>query len=121
VQIAHNVTVGEDSILVAQAGIAGSSTLGHHVVIGGQAGVSDHVKIGDLTMIAARSGVAHHIEGGQIVSGNPAIPHAVSLRAYTVIPRLPELRRQVRDLEQRVRALEGAQAPRKKEKGKRKT
>jgi UDP-3-O-[3-hydroxymyristoyl] glucosamine N-acyltransferase len=106
VQIAHNVTVGEDSILVAQAGIAGSSTLGHHVVMGGQAGVGDHLRIGDLATVAARSGVAHHIEGGQVVSGNPAIPHTVSLRALTVIPRLPELRRQVRDLEHRIRALE---------------
>lgn len=119
VQIAHNVTVGEDSILVAQAGIAGSSTLGHHVVMGGQAGVGDHLRIGDLAMIAARSGVAHDIEGGQVVSGNPAIPHAISLRALTVIPRLPDLRRQVRDLEHRLRALEDARRPRRKAKGER--
>jgi UDP-3-O-[3-hydroxymyristoyl] glucosamine N-acyltransferase len=120
VQIAHNVTVGEDSILVAQAGIAGSSTLGHHVVMGGQAGVGDHLRIGDLAKIAARSGVAHHIEGGQVVSGNPAIPHTVSLRALTAIPRLPELRRQVRDLEHRLRALEaGPRARRRKAKGRR--
>lgn len=106
VQIAHNVTVGDDSILVAQVGIAGSSTLGHHVVIGGQAGVGDHLKIGDLAMIAARSGVSHSLEPGQIVSGNPAIPHNVSLKALTVIPRLPALRQQVRELERRVRSLE---------------
>jgi UDP-3-O-[3-hydroxymyristoyl] glucosamine N-acyltransferase len=111
VQIAHNVTVGEDSVLVAQVGIAGSSTVGHHVVIGGQAGVGDHLQIGDRTMIAARSGVSHSLEAGQIVSGNPAIPHTTSLRALTVIPRLPELRQQVRDLERRVRALEEKTAP----------
>lgn len=106
VQIAHNVTVGEDNILVAQVGIAGSSTLGRHVMIGGQAGVADHLKIGDLTMIAARSGVSHNLQGGQVVSGNPAIPHAVSLKSLTVLPRLPQLRETIRDLERRVRTLE---------------
>ena len=106
VQIAHNVTVGEDNILVAQVGIAGSTTLGRHVMIGGQAGVGDHLKIGDLTMIAARSGVSHNLQGGQVVSGNPAIAHATSLKSLTVLPRLPQLREHVRDLERRVRALE---------------
>ena len=120
VQIAHNVTVGEDNILVAQVGIAGSATLGHHVVIGGQAGVGDHLKIGDMSIIAARSGVSRHVEAGQIVSGTPAIPHTVSLRAHNVIPRLPELRQQVRDLERRIRTLEAASAARQKAKVKRK-
>jgi UDP-3-O-[3-hydroxymyristoyl] glucosamine N-acyltransferase len=115
VQIAHNVTVGEDSILVAQSGIAGSATLGHHVVMGGQAGIGDHLSVGDMTMIAARSGVARHTETGQIVSGSPAIPHTVALRAYGLIPHLPQLRERVRDLERRIRALEAPpRAPRHK-------
>lgn len=107
VQIAHNVTVGEDSILVAQSGIAGSSSLGHHVVMGGQSGIGDHLTIADTTMIAARSGVMRDTEAGQIVAGSPALPHAVALRTYGVLPHLPELRQKVRDLERRVRALEG--------------
>ena len=111
VQIAHNVTVGEDSILVAQSGIAGSTSLGHHVVMGGQAGIGDHLTIGDRTMIAARSGVGRHTEAGQIVAGNPAILHAAALRAYSLIPHLPELRQQVRDLERRVQALETSRRP----------
>src|SRR6266540_4241787 len=120
VQIAHNVTVGEDCILVAQSGIAGSSSLGHHVVMGGQAGIGDHLTIGAMTMIAARSGVSRDTEAGQVVSGSPAIPHTVALRAYSLLPHLPELRQQVRDLERRVRALESApQAPR--HKGKRRS
>jgi UDP-3-O-[3-hydroxymyristoyl] glucosamine N-acyltransferase len=106
VQIAHNVTVGEDSILVAQVGIAGSTTVGHHVMVGGQAGIGDHLHIGDMTMIAARSGVAHHLSSGQIVSGNPAMPHAASLKALAVVSHLPELRDQVRHLERRLGALE---------------
>ena len=111
VQIAHNVTVGEDSILVAQSGIAGSSSLGHHVVMGGQSGVGDHLKIADGTMIAARSGVGRDTEPGQIVSGTPAIPHTAALRAYSLLPRLPELRAQLRDLERRLSLLEAPPPP----------
>jgi UDP-3-O-[3-hydroxymyristoyl] glucosamine N-acyltransferase len=106
VQIAHNVTIGEHSILVAQVGIAGSTTLGHHVMVGGQAGLADHLEIGDQVMIAARSGVNRSLSGQQIVSGAPVMPHEVAIKAHAVIPRLPELRQQIRDLEQRVRALE---------------
>ncbi len=110
VQIAHNVTVGEHNILVAQVGIAGSTTLGSHVVVGGQAGLSDHIQIGDQVMIAARSGVNRSLTGNQIVSGTPAMPHEVSIKAQAVIPRLPELRQQVRELLQRVNALEARTA-----------
>jgi UDP-3-O-[3-hydroxymyristoyl] glucosamine N-acyltransferase len=120
VQIAHNVTVGEHNILVAQVGIAGSTTLGSHVVVGGQAGLSDHIQIGDQVMIAARSGVNRSLTGHQIVSGAPAMPHEVSIKAQAVIPRLPELRQQVRELLQRVAALEArpARARRASEKSK---
>jgi UDP-3-O-[3-hydroxymyristoyl] glucosamine N-acyltransferase len=113
------VTVGEDNILVAQVGIAGSTTLGSHVIVGGQAGLADHIHIGDQAMIAAQAGVNRSLTGGQIVSGTPAIPHETSLKAHAVIPRLPELRRQVLDLERRVRALESRAS--KKEKGKKAT
>lgn len=118
VQIAHNVSIGEDSILVAQVGIAGSTRVGHHVMIGGQAGLSDHIKVGDQVMIGAQSGVNRDLTSGQTVFGAPAMPYDVAVRAYAMLPRLPELRRQIRELEQRLRALE---APaRKKGKGKRK-
>lgn len=106
VQIAHNVLIGEDCILAGQVGIAGSTALGHHVMVGGQAGVADHLTIGDGVMIAARSGVMGHLEAGQIVSGSPAMPHKVSVKAFAVIPRLPELRQRIRDLECRLQALE---------------
>jgi UDP-3-O-[3-hydroxymyristoyl] glucosamine N-acyltransferase len=106
VQIAHNVTVGEHSIVVAQVGIAGSTTIGHHVMIGGQAGLADHLRIGDQVMIAARAGVNRSLEPNQIVSGAPVMPHETWMKAQAVIPRLPELRQLVRNLEQRVAALE---------------
>ncbi len=108
VQIAHNVVIGEDSIVVAQVGIAGSTTLGRYVMVGGQAGIADHVQIGDRVMIAARSGVTRNLEGNQIVSGAPAMPHEQFLRAQTLLPRLPELRQQVRTLLHRVAELESA-------------
>lgn len=107
VQIAHNVTVGAHSIVVAQVGIAGSTTIGRHVMIGGQAGLADHLSIGDQVMIAARAGVNRSLEPNQIVSGAPVMPHETWMKAQAVIPRLPELRQLVRNLEQRVAELEG--------------
>ncbi|WP_447980219.1 UDP-3-O-(3-hydroxymyristoyl)glucosamine N-acyltransferase [Candidatus Nitrospira bockiana] len=109
VQVAHNVRVGEDCILVAQVGVAGSTTLGDHVIVGGQAGLADHLEIGDQTMIAARSGVNRSIGPRQVVSGAPIMPHDVAVKAHALIPRLPDLRQQLRNLEQRVRTLEAGQ------------
>lgn len=108
VQIAHNVTVGEHSILVAQVGIAGSTTLGHHVVLGGQVGITDHVSIGDGAIVAAKGGVTKDVPAGKVVSGYPAIPHDQALRAAVVFARLPEIRRQLIDLEKKVEGLEVA-------------
>ncbi|MDZ4732249.1 MAG: UDP-3-O-(3-hydroxymyristoyl)glucosamine N-acyltransferase [Nitrospirota bacterium] len=108
VQIAHNVTIGAHSILVAQVGIAGSTRVGHHVMIGGQAGLADHIVIGDQVMIAARAGVNRNLESNQIVSGAPVMPHEVWVKAQAVIPRLPELRQTVRTLEERMERLEAS-------------
>jgi UDP-3-O-[3-hydroxymyristoyl] glucosamine N-acyltransferase len=122
VQIAHNVTVGEHSILVAQVGIAGSTTLGSQVVVGGQAGLADHIEVGDRVMIAARAGVNRSLTGDQMVSGAPAMPHDVFIKAQAVISRLPELRQQVRALERRVGVLEsGPSRAARKPKSKRKS
>jgi UDP-3-O-[3-hydroxymyristoyl] glucosamine N-acyltransferase len=106
VQIAHNVTVGEHCILVAQVGVAGSTTIGRHVMIGGQAGLSDHLTIGDQVLIAAKSGVNRSVESNQIVGGIPAMPREKALRVQGAIFQLPELKQLVRDLEARVTTLE---------------
>jgi UDP-3-O-[3-hydroxymyristoyl] glucosamine N-acyltransferase len=111
VHIGHNVSIGPHSILVAQVGIAGSTRLGAHVVGGGQAGITEHLDIGDGVMIAAQAGVTRNLAEGEIVSGTPAGPHAVSLRAHVLFPRLPELRHQLRDLARRVRDLESKAPP----------
>ncbi len=117
VQIAHNVTIGAHSILVAQVGIAGSTLVGHHVMIGGQAGLADHIVIGDQVMIAARAGVNRSLEPNQIVSGAPVMPHEVWVKAQAVIPRLPELRQAVRTLEEKMKKLEAVQWARNKKRG----
>lgn len=109
VQIAHNVTVGEHCILVAQVGIAGSTTIGRYVMIGGQAGLADHLTIGDQVMIAAKSGVNRSIESNQVVGGIPAMPRDKALRIQGGIFQLPETRETVRKLEERVTALERQQ------------
>ncbi|BFU91360.1 MAG: UDP-3-O-acylglucosamine N-acyltransferase [Nitrospira sp.] len=125
VQIAHNVTVGEHCILVAQVGIAGSTTIGRHVMIGGQAGLADHLTIGDQVMIAAKSGVNRSIESNQMVGGIPAMPREKALRIQGGIFQLPEMKELVRNLEQRVVALEAQlkkssdRAPRSKGRSKR--
>ena len=106
VQVAHNVVIGEDSIVVAQTGVAGSVEIGKEVVIGGQVAISDHVKIGDRVMIGSQSGVPKSISPGEVVFGTPAMPHRVWLRTSALIPRLPQLNDRLRRLEKKVEELE---------------
>ena len=106
VQIGHNVTIGEDTVLVAQVGIAGSTEVGNRVALGGQVGVGGHIKIGDGVMVGGQSGVAQDVPPGQVISGTLAFPHREWLRTQAVIPKLPEMKRVLTDLEKRVKALE---------------
>ena len=107
VQIAHNVVVGENCIIVAQVGISGSTEVGRGVTLAGQAGVAGHIKIGDYAMVGSQAGVTKSVRARTRVSGYPAAPHEVSKRLYASIRRLPELIRQFRDFEKRLRVLEG--------------
>ncbi|HIJ79306.1 MAG: UDP-3-O-(3-hydroxymyristoyl)glucosamine N-acyltransferase [Desulfobulbaceae bacterium] len=102
VQIAHNVVVGEHSIIVAQVGIAGSATTGHHVVLGGQAAVNGHIHLGDGVMVAAKSGVHNNVEPGTVLAGIPAIAHKKWLRASAVYGKLPDLVKELRGLKKAV-------------------
>jgi len=107
VQIAHNVVIGEDCVIVAQVGIAGSTELKDRVIMGGQSGVIGHVIIGAGTHIAARAGVCKDLPPGQCIwSGFPAIPHGKELRIQASMRRLPELISHVREMEERIKALE---------------
>ena len=106
VQIAHNVTIGERSIIIAQVGISGSTTVGRGVVLAGQAGVAGHLTIGDGARVGAKSGVTRDVPPGQDVSGFPAIPHRQSLAVQATLPRLPEIRRQLSRLKEELHALQ---------------
>jgi len=111
VHIAHNVVVGEDTIIVAQAGISGSSRIGRQVIIGGQVGIIDHIQVGDGAMIGPQSGIAKPIPPGGIVSGYPAIPHRLWLKATTLTARLPEFSQRLKALEKRIKEIERHTAP----------
>jgi len=107
VQIAHNVTVGEHSLLVSQSGISGSTRLGHHVVMAGQSGAVGHITLGDGTVVTAKTGVTQDTPAGAMVSGFPSRPHKEWLRATANLFTLDELRRRVKKLEEAVRQLGG--------------
>ena len=96
VQVAHNVIVGENSLLVAQVGLAGSTTLGKNVVMGGQAASSGHLTLGDQVMVAARGAVHKDEPAGAVVGGTPAIPVRQWAKACAIFARLPELQSAVR-------------------------
>jgi len=100
IQIAHNVHVGEATVIASQAGIAGSSSIGRFGMIGGQAGVKDHVSVGDGVVLATRVGIYRNVPSGSIMAGSvPAMPHKVFLRAQNLFKRLPELLDRIKKLE----------------------
>ena len=106
VQIAHNVVTGENCIIVAQAGVSGSTTLGKEVILAGQAGIVGHIHIGDKAVVAAQAGVTKSIPAGIKVSGYPAKPHETALRVNACLQRLPELYKKIKELEEKVKSLE---------------
>ena len=99
VQVAHSVTIGEDSILCAQVGISGSTKIGKRVTLTGQVGVVGHLEIGDGAIATAQSGVAQSVPAGAMVSGYPAIENRGWLRSVALFARLPELLRRLRAIE----------------------
>lgn len=111
VQVGHASTVGEDNIICAQTGLAGSSVLGNNVLLAGQVGVSGHLTIHDNAVIYAQSGIGGDVAAGAVLSGSPAFDSREWLRAITAFPKLPELVRELRRLQQRVAELEREKAP----------
>ena len=105
VQIGHNVTIGNNCIIVAQVGIGGSTVIGDYVTLAGQTGVADHVEIESETIIAAQSGVMGRVAKG-VYSGAPALPHRDWLKAQAVFAKLPELHKRIKELEDKLRELE---------------
>ncbi|MCX7913831.1 MAG: UDP-3-O-(3-hydroxymyristoyl)glucosamine N-acyltransferase [Thermodesulfovibrionales bacterium] len=107
VQIGHNVKVGKNVIIVSQTGIGGSSKIGDDVILGGQVGIADHVVIEDGTTIAAKAGVMGKVGRG-VYSGAPILPHKEWLRAIAIFNRLPELKKRIEELEEKIKQIESS-------------
>jgi UDP-3-O-[3-hydroxymyristoyl] glucosamine N-acyltransferase len=104
IQVAHNVVIGENTVIAAQSGIAGSSKVGKNCMIGGQVGISGHLTVGDEVKIAAQSGLSANVKDKQIIMGSPAMDHAKYVKSYIhfrnfekIIQRLEELEKKLAD------------------------
>lgn len=106
IQIAHNVEVGENTVIAAQSGIAGSTKVGKNCMVGGQVAIIGHIKVADGTKVGAKSGIAQEVkEENQILQGIPAIPYKQWYRASAVFKDLPEINRKVSANEREINAL----------------
>ncbi len=106
VQVAHNVVIGAHTVVAGCTGIAGSVVIGRHVRIGGKVGIRDHLTIGDGATIGGGAHLFRDVPPGQFYSGSPAIPHQQYMRKEVELSRLYELRARIRELEQKINALE---------------
>ncbi|MHC4153537.1 MAG: UDP-3-O-(3-hydroxymyristoyl)glucosamine N-acyltransferase [Planctomycetota bacterium] len=105
VAIGHGTKIGAHCLLVAQVGVAGSTTLGHHCVIGGQVGIVGHINLGNNVTVAAQAGVINNIPDGMVVLGAPAIEANQGKRAYSMIQYLPEMRQNIRSLQNQIEQI----------------
>ncbi|MFN7992074.1 MAG: UDP-3-O-(3-hydroxymyristoyl)glucosamine N-acyltransferase [Bryobacteraceae bacterium] len=106
VQVGHACVVGEDNIICAQTGLAGSSILEKNVLLAGQVGVSGHLTVHDNAIVYAQSGIGGDVAPGAVISGSPAFPANEWLRAITAFPKLPEILKTLRELKKRIEQLE---------------
>lgn len=107
VQIAHNVSIGENSIIVSQVGISGSVTIGKNVVLAGQTGVADHVTIGDNVMAGGRAGITGDVPPNSLISGTPHMPHKEWLKQSIYLKKLPLLFEKMRKIEKTLHLEDG--------------
>jgi UDP-3-O-[3-hydroxymyristoyl] glucosamine N-acyltransferase len=105
VMIAHNCRIGNHNMICSQVGVAGSTITGDYVIMAGQVGVRDHVRIGDGAILGAKAGVSHDVPAGAHVFGTPAIAERAQKIQFAAISKLPEMRRQLRALQQAVEEL----------------
>ncbi len=109
IQIAHNVEIGDNTVIAAQTGVSGSTTIGKGCVVAGQVGVVGHLKIADRSMIGAQAGVGKSVEQeGSILLGSPAFDRKQYLRTYAVFKKLPEMNERIKDLEKKILNLSGS-------------
>ncbi|MBU2453553.1 MAG: UDP-3-O-(3-hydroxymyristoyl)glucosamine N-acyltransferase, partial [Proteobacteria bacterium] len=106
VHIAHNVKIGDHTLIVAQVGIAGSTQVGKNVIIAGKSGITGHIKIGDNAIVGPYTGVHSDVLENEIVSGIPQMPHHRWRKVVSIISRLPEIRKKIFSFEKRLNDLE---------------
>jgi UDP-3-O-[3-hydroxymyristoyl] glucosamine N-acyltransferase len=112
VQVGHACEVGEDNIICAQTGLAGSTVLKKNVLLAGQVGVSGHLTIHDNATIYAQSGIGGDVPAGAVMSGSPAFEAREWLRAITAFPKLPEILKRLREIERRIGSGPGERSSR---------
>ncbi|MDR0823928.1 MAG: UDP-3-O-(3-hydroxymyristoyl)glucosamine N-acyltransferase [Prevotella sp.] len=105
IQVAHNVEIGENTVMAAQVGISGSTKVGKQCMLGGQVGLGGHITIGDSANIGAQSGIISNIESEAKILGSPAIPVRNFFKSSVVFSKLPEMYRQVAQLQKEIEAL----------------
>jgi UDP-3-O-[3-hydroxymyristoyl] glucosamine N-acyltransferase len=110
VQIGHGSRVGNDTLVCAQTGLAGSSVIGSNVILAGQTGIAGHCTVGDGVILTAQSAVSHDVPAGKMISGSPGFDNRIWLRAVTIFQRLPELLKRLDRLEKRVSAIAASDA-----------
>lgn len=104
VQVGHGSRVGENTLLCAQTGLAGSSVIGKNAILAGQTGVAGHCSVGDGVILTAQSAVSHDVPSGKIISGSPGFDNRTWLRAVAIFQRLPDMLRRLDRLEKRTAA-----------------
>lgn len=108
IQIAHNVEVGENTVMAAQAGVAGSAKIGKNNMLGGQVAVNGHITMGDNVKIGAQSGIISDVKDGEILQGSSAIPYRNFWKSHLIFSKLPEMRQQLNQLERELKNLKEA-------------
>jgi len=105
IQIGHNCEIGENTVMAALTGVAGSTKVGKNVMAAGHAGIAGHLSIGDNVVIGAMTGISNNIKANSVVLGIPAMEHERALKTFVVYRRLPELRDQVLELKKEIKEL----------------
>jgi len=102
IQIAHNCEIGENTVIAAQAGLAGSTKIGKNCKVGGQAGLAGHISIGDNVQIAAQSGIMHNIKENEALLGTPAVDFRKAMKIYAITRNLPNLWDKINELQKEI-------------------
>jgi UDP-3-O-[3-hydroxymyristoyl] glucosamine N-acyltransferase len=102
IQIAHNVEIGEHTVIAAQTGVAGSAKIGKHCMIGGQVGIVGHITIGDHVRIQAQSGIGRNIKNGEIIQGSPALTYGDYNKSYVHFKNLSKIVSRINELEKKI-------------------